>query len=153
MQAFCSQGKRTLALRAYERCRAVLREEFGVKPDVATRRLAVSLGLIEPNKKYAVAAQLPDPRQQAGNPRVMLLPPIVVDDHAATRRVASALVEDVICGLARFNSFVVIAPHTGFCLVRDGADLATIRSHEIAYVVGMAVAPPKQRIAVNIPSY
>ena len=86
MEAFCSQGKRTLALRAYERCRAVLREEFGVKPEVATRRLAASLGLIEPNKKWAVAARLPDHQRGVGNPRVMVLPPIVVDDasrHAA----------------------------------------------------------------------
>ena len=47
METYDAQSERSLALQAYQRCRKVLRDELGVEPDIATRRLAASLGLAE----------------------------------------------------------------------------------------------------------
>ena len=147
METYEAQGERSLALQAYQRCRKVLRDELGVEPDIATRRLAASLGLAEtvrvrapapPVENKPAAAEL---QTEAGRqfPAVVLLPPSLVVDNPVVARVATALVEDVIAGLSRCRSFTVIAAHTSLNISKAPEDWAAGRN--VRYAVNTSLKP------------
>ena len=147
MESYEAQGERSLALQAYQRCRKILREELGVEPDIATRRLAATLGLAEtarvrapqgPVENKPAAAEL---QTEAGRqfPAVVLLPPSLVVEDAIIARVATALVEDVIAGLSRCRSFTVIAAHTSFNINRAPEDWVSGRN--VRYAVNTSLKP------------
>ena len=154
METYEAQSERSLALQAYQRCRKVLREELGVEPDVATRRLAAALGLAEqaaivreaarPHERKPAAAEL---QTEAGQqfPAVVLLPPSMVIDDATIGRVATALVEDVIAGLSRCRSFTVIAAHTSFRIGKAPEEWAAGRN--VRYAVNTSLKPMSSGVA------
>ena len=147
MESYEAQGERSLALQAYQRCRKILREELGVEPDIATRRLAATLGLAEtarvrmppaPVEQKPATAEL---QTEAGRqfPAVVLLPPSLVVEDLVTARIATALVEDVIAGLSRCRSFTVIAAHTSLNINKAPEDWASGRN--VRYAVNTSLKP------------
>jgi DNA-binding SARP family transcriptional activator/tetratricopeptide (TPR) repeat protein len=156
METYDAQSERSLALQAYQRCRKVLRDELGVEPDIATRRLAASLGLAEAvtslprdgasdSQRRPTAAEL---QTEAGSqfPAVVLLPPTTVVDDPMVSRVATALVEDVIAGLSRCRSFTVIAAHTSFRIAQAPEGWAAARN--VRYSVNTSVKPMSSGLVV-----
>jgi TolB-like protein/Tfp pilus assembly protein PilF len=147
MESYEAQGERSLALQAYQRCRKILREELGVEPDIATRRLAATLGLAEVARLRVPAAPVDNKpataelQTEAGRqfPAVILLPPSLVVEDATIARVATALVEDVIAGLSRCRSFTVIAAHTSFNISKAPEDWAAGRN--VRYAVNASLKP------------
>jgi len=156
METYEAQGERSLALQAYQRCRKVLRDELGVEPDIATRRLAASLGLAvqvaRGQEASAQAVRKPaaaEIQTEAGRqfPAVVLLPPAMVEQDDAVWRVAMALVEDVIAGLSRCRSFTVIAAHTSLKIGKAPEDWAAGRN--VRYAVNTSLKPMSSGVVAS----
>ena len=94
METYEAQGERSLALQAYQRCRKVLRDELGVEPDIATRRLAASLGLAETvararagsaRSRTSLRRRNCRPKPAGSFPPWCCLPPSLVVDDPSSR--------------------------------------------------------------------
>ena len=153
MEIYDRHGDRPLALQTYQQCRKVLRLEMDVEPEAATRKLAASLGFVE----FAGALRLgkndqggrsdasepsgPTRQHRLGVPRIALLAPLVVVEDEETRRVATAFMEDVISGLSRFRSFMVLAPRTSFLLGQNRKADAEMPDIAFRYAVNCTIKP------------
>lgn len=106
-------GNRAEALRQYQVCEALLREELGVAPDEETRKLHLSIKDGEAAPAPAAAAAAPDPRlaltdpKGAGDrPMVAVLPFANPSDDENSRWLSEGLVDDVIFTLSAFRAVV-----------------------------------------------
>src|SRR5205823_13551213 len=119
------------------------REELGIEPESATRRLAAALGFVdftsarvglyaEQNGSLAFPAkgkEVSSEEADAGSPRIVLLPPTIVIEDPTVSRGTTALVNDVICGLSRCRSFTVVAPHTSLRIGDSGMEYENLQAN------------------------
>jgi DNA-binding SARP family transcriptional activator/tetratricopeptide (TPR) repeat protein len=162
MESHASRNERSLAVKVYEECQRALREELGTAPERATRELACRLGLVAFSRPLTEIAR---PRQAqgpvlkdrilipgSGLPRIVLLPPAVLTDDRIVRKVASALVEEVISGLFRCRSFSIVAPHTAHQMGPDGYSSGTGSPNmgimNIEYAMNTTIAPNSSGLGV-----
>jgi pentatricopeptide repeat protein len=117
IEAYGRNGMHEEADRTYRQLITMLEREFGVAPQPETaavvRRVLASRG-------HHAGVQ-PPPKPQQAQPRVAFMAPIWIlppKDPAQTA-LLQALVEDIANELARYRSFVTLAPHSSFKLVHD----------------------------------
>ncbi len=142
----------------YDDCIRVLRESYGVEPELSTVQLAANLGIVRPYPhKPTSQGGLPSTAAEAGidvrpgdgnvwhigNPRVILLPPQLVGAHADSTTVIDVLLDDVTAGLTRYRSMSVVAAHTGREVVRRNIfDVQELHEkYGVHYAVKTSVKP------------
>jgi pentatricopeptide repeat protein len=117
VEAYGRNGMYEEAERIYRSLIAMLEREFGVPPQPETaavmRRVMAGRGYRAPD----ASTEKPKPAQ----PRVAFLAPAWIVPSADPMQAAMlhALVEDIANELARYRTFVTLAPHSSFKLVHD----------------------------------
>lgn len=143
MKFWGEQGNPTKALKVYNECRQVLLTDYGIKPSLSTEQLAATMGIKEQPPKAPFAAftstgnvrtaQSDTDTTQAeqtlriGAPRMILLPPRLVQGAAPSVQLIEALLDDITAGLTRYRSIAVLAAHSGRMASQDnGRDFEAI---------------------------
>jgi DNA-binding SARP family transcriptional activator/Flp pilus assembly protein TadD len=117
MQAYAAQGRQTDALKQYEICRNLLAAELAVEPEPKTLRLYEELkrqrsSRLSGSVRTAGPAQetaVEDKLRRHDGPVVVVLPFANLNEEPGGQYLASGVAENIIAGLTRFRSFVVIA--------------------------------------------
>lgn len=134
MQAHASAGRRAEALRAYARCRRVLREELGVEPSAATQQAHLSL-----LQEHRPAPQLPLPALLRGRT------PVGRGDELARLSARWQLARTGQGGLAVVSGEAGIGKTTllgafAAAVVADGGLVLAARAEQVAAVPHQVVA-------------
>lgn len=129
MKLWGEQGNHTRALKVYNDCRQVLLTDYGIKPSLSTEQLAATMGIKEQSPKTAFApfttagnvlagegdkeTALIEQTLRIGAPRMILLPPRMVQGASSPVQLIEALLDDITAGLTRYRSIAVLAAHSG----------------------------------------
>lgn len=135
MKLWGEQGNHTKALKVYNECRQVLLTDYGIKPSLSTEQLAATMGLKEQSSKAPLApftstGNMPaaeagkatthvEQTLRIGAPRMILLPPRLVQGAAPSIQLIEALLDDITAGLTRYRSIAVLAAHSGRMASQD----------------------------------
>jgi len=111
MRAYAEQGETDLALRQYQTCREMLRDELAVDPAGETDQLFRE---IRERKLNRTSAKLPPAqlRAEPGKSLMAVLPFDVFGHEPDLEVIAAGLTEDIITGMARFRLVSVISRHS-----------------------------------------
>ena len=157
MKIWGEQGNHTNALKVYNECRQVLLTDYGIKPSLSTEQLATTMGLKEQPSKalfppFTTAGNVrtmhadKEPTQveqtpRIGAPRIILLPPRMVQNAAPSTRLVEVLLDDITAGLTRYRSISVLAAHSGRMASQDnGRDFDAIgKRFGVDYILSTVV--------------
>jgi TolB-like protein/Tfp pilus assembly protein PilF len=156
MRLYAGKGDRALAIRQYQACGDVLKEELGLDPDAETEQLAADI------RSGAVAAGEADEPATAGEPStvealplpdrpsVAVLPFVNMSGDSEQAYFAEGITENIITGLTRFRELFVIAWHTSL-VARDGAADVQQIGHRlgVAHIVEGSVRKAGNRVRVT----
>ncbi|MBK9082789.1 MAG: hypothetical protein IPL88_12270 [Rhizobiales bacterium] len=110
MRLLAARGDAAGAQAVYDTVKTRLARDYGARPEAATRA-ALEHILARPDAAAPPSPE-PDAERRVGAPRVLILPPVAISHDAVDSGLFAAFLEDVTVGLARYRSFVVLAPHT-----------------------------------------
>ena len=161
MEYYCQTGQRHLAHQTYKTCKTTLRSDFNCVPELATSQLAALLGLdgrfetlilssadIQETVAESALARVRDDGEfiRIGTPRIMLLPPRLVDPSDALSDIATAFLDDISGGLTRYRSISVLAPYSGRIAAKQlGTDVGAIsQTYGVDYLVTTLIKPTSQ---------
>lgn len=157
MKFWGEQGNYTRALKVYNECRQVLMTDYGIKPSLSTEQLAATMGIKEQPPRAPFAAFTSDSNRRTaqadkgttqveqtlriGAPRMILLPPRLVQSSAPSVQLIEALLDDITAGLTRYRSIAVLAAHSGRMASQDnGRDFEAIgKRFGVDYVLSTVV--------------
>lgn len=113
MNALAMQGEHDLALRQYQECRRLLRQELDVAPSAETEVLHRKirnreLTLLDADAALSSASEL---RPAPVKASLAILPFEALEDDATLFQLAAGLAEEVTTGLARFRLVSVVSRH------------------------------------------
>jgi TolB-like protein len=116
MQAYADQGDNGLALKQFELCRKLLHEELSVEPARETLELRrqIAEGEGKSTKQENVRTEPAKVFQSEQFPSVAVLPFLNLSGEAQQDYLADGLAEDVIAGLSRFPTLIVISRNSSF---------------------------------------
>ena len=106
MEAHVAQGRKTLALRAYRECAAVLWRELAVRPEPETVRL---YNVIHTSRKNGAAPSSPARTQHRDRWPLTALAFKTIGGDPALRGFADGLVEDIATDLTRYSGLPTVA--------------------------------------------
>lgn len=114
MQAYIDAGEKVLALRQYEVCRAMLREELAVEPAEETEALRKSLLTSSGGRNGAVVSQTdaPGDAQVGEEPSLVVLPFDAGTPETDLDSLSEALEHEIIAGLSRIKAVRVLSRST-----------------------------------------
>lgn len=154
MQAYAARGERGMAVQAYERCRAVLKDQLDATPSPETQRLLAAV------RAGTSAAAPPDaaapprtaealPLESRRGARVGVLPLHMVGTGPEEAHLSLSLAEEITAGLARFRSMFLVSSsslqHFGS---RDEATLRRVFS--LDFLVDGSVQRVGSRLRVTV---
>ena len=124
MQLLAQSGNRAEAIRQYEICASLLKEELGIEPDAATQDVLEKIGRSQ--TAPAPISQIGrDERQElidtptsADRPVIAVMPFANLDDDPEFAFMVDGLAEDLVFALSGFRSFRVLA-HTATFRMRE----------------------------------
>jgi DNA-binding SARP family transcriptional activator/Tfp pilus assembly protein PilF len=164
MQAHAAQGRYAAALKQFESCREILASELSVSPEPETRELYNSLRRLRsagPDSQAPVgdatvigghgAGKQATPQHEG--PVVVVLPFEMPNAAPGENYLAGGITENIITGLTRFRSFVVIALESAMAVCRETGDpeMAGRTLGATHLVTGSVVRSAEQvRIAVQL---
>ena len=152
------RGRTNAALRQFEHCKVVLREELQAEPEVATRRLVDSVrsAAVEATKKAerdgaGVPVAVHDaPCATAIQPSIAVMPFDNLGD-AADEYFADGVVEEITSALSRTRDFLVIARQSTFTFKGRFVDVRTVGQElGVAYVVEGTVRRGGNRLRISV---
>lgn len=112
MRHYAEQGQRTLAIRQFEACAAVLKRELGAQPDPATRRLRDSiLQSLGSGSETAPPSRSKD--LNAGRPSVRVAQIAAVGQLGEAANLSEGLCNGIATELARFREISVLRGQSG----------------------------------------
>jgi TolB-like protein len=135
MQAYVDAGERALALRQYEVCREVLREELQILPGEKTealRRLCLEPSSSEQTAMPAVkgaAERIESPGVPSfvdDRPLVAVLPLQAFSSSPEMESFCDGLTEDIITGLSRIGAIRVVARSTMLTYKQRAVDIRSV---------------------------
>jgi TolB-like protein/DNA-binding SARP family transcriptional activator len=165
MQAHLDAGERALALRQYEACRQILRDELQISPGEQTEALrrrcldapnsphkALPNGKAAPpnSKTVAQAANPAKPSSATDDrPLVAVLPLQSFGSGAEMENFCDGLTEDIITGLSRMAAIRVVARSTMFTYKHRAVDIRSVgRDLGARYVLEGSVRTSGRRTRV-----
>jgi DNA-binding SARP family transcriptional activator/TolB-like protein len=147
-----ARGDRGLALRVFNRCQHILKDELQAEPEASTIDLAAGLrGASAPNIGARGAA--PKSAPSRAMPVVMVLPPMAIGVESSFDVLAAGLAEDITVGLTRFRLFSVVASQTpGVMTLKDRCFEAGLSVFDVDYTVALSLMPATHgcRLAVRL---
>jgi DNA-binding SARP family transcriptional activator len=119
----------------FERCKAVLLQEFGIAPSSETSDLYARL--IRPQAASIVSTPAPLAKAPARStttslPRLVVLMPS--QGRSQNAAIATALIDDVIINLCSLQSIAIVAPHTSWKLSKGAWSDTIFEEFEIDYI-------------------
>ena len=137
IEAYGRNGDYLKAEQLYRECEVMLEREHAARPAPET---AAVYRRMQSYRRDPAPAPAPGPAVQSIRPRVAFLAPLILvgEAHAGLLR---SLIEDVANELARYRSFVTLAPHTSFQIDHDSglpADNSILRAD---YTIGGTLKP------------
>jgi DNA-binding SARP family transcriptional activator/TolB-like protein len=166
MRILAAAGNRNAALKQYERCAQVLRDELGIGPDAETEQLAeairagratpLGVGEAAPPGTMQAAARAPTVAAPAGpplpdKPSIVVLPFANLSGDASQDYFVDGLVEDITVALGRETWLFVIASSSAFAFKdrstgpREIADALGVR-----YVLRGSVRRDSNRVRIVV---
>jgi DNA-binding SARP family transcriptional activator len=115
MQAYAARGERGMAVQAYERCRAVLKDQLDATPSPETQRLLAAIRAGTSAASNAALARAdarpPDvlPLESRRGAKVGVLPLQMVGTGEDEAHLSLSLAEEITAGLARFRSMFLVS--------------------------------------------
>ena len=154
MQTHANAGRRDLALKQYEKCRALLAEELGIEPDGETN------ALYEQIKSEAPAAPAAEPTFDSvtadeapplpSKPSIAVLPFDNMSGDAEQEYFSDGIADDIITGLARFHDLFVIARNSSFTYKGQARDVKQIgRELGVRYLLEGGVRKAGERVRIT----
>lgn len=157
MQLLAQSGNRAEAIRQYEICANLLRDELGIEPDAATQDLLEQIRRSQPAP--APIAQIgQDERQDltdtptsSNRPVIAVMPFANLDDDPEFAFMVDGLAEDLIFALSAFRSFRVLARTATFRMRNADLNHSDIRkAFGATYAVSGRVRRAGNRLRVNV---
>jgi len=151
MSIYLRQGRRSEAMRQYERCRDLLRETLGVAPEAATEELHRALQRPEAvsaatQRVHLESRDAPAPPEK---PSIAVLPFKNLSGDPDQEYFVDGLTEDIISALSRFTSLWVIAGASAFTYKGTAMDVRRIAKElGVRYVMVGSVRRSGERIRV-----
>ena len=155
MHAYAAQGQGDQAMKQYQTCRTLLRQELQVEPSKETEDLyrKISEGRYRPQTSER---KLPAPRvdQPAlplrDKPSIAVLPFVNLSGDPEQRYFSDGVTEDIITELSRFHSLSVIARNSSFQFRDRSVDVRHIgRELGAQYVVEGSIRRAGERLRVT----
>ncbi len=158
MEYYCEAWDRVRARDVYRLCKETLLADYGVEPELSTTQLAASLGLTTESSVHStrfeatrsnvspISDSQPDRSDdtlQIGVPRIILLPPKLLNTVAPATNIIEALLDDITVGLTRYRSVSVLAGNSGRIEAQTANDDATAigERYGVQYLVKTTVRP------------
>jgi DNA-binding SARP family transcriptional activator len=136
MRLHAERGDRSAALRQYQHCRELLRQQLDVEPSAETERLKETLS------RLSVAPPAPEPAPASvrapdseGRWRIAVLPFTALSETNEARVLAAALTEDVSTELLRFRQLALVARTRMAPFAKEPIDLLAIARETAARLV------------------
>jgi TolB-like protein len=159
MQVHSEGGDKALAVRQYEICRAVLRDELRVAPDAQTEALhqRISHGQ-SPDESEPVMPAISTSASRASStapavdnkPSVAVLPLAAINGDPELDGFCEGLTDDIVTSLSRVSAIRVIARNTMLTYKRRAVDVRTVgRELGVQYVIEGSVRWSETRIRVS----
>jgi TolB-like protein/DNA-binding SARP family transcriptional activator len=144
-------GRRVDAIRQYEICEHVLRSELGVEVSAETQILFESIRSgAAPGRDAPPVPAVAPPKQRPDPPSVAVMAFENLADET-DGYFADGISEDIITGLSRFGSLLVIARQSTFRLRDRELSISEIgECLGATYVVQGSVRRAKQRVRINV---
>jgi len=155
MQLHSRVGRRDLALRQYDKCRAHLAEELGIEPDGTTQALFEKIKMSAPPvteprvDNSAQDAALPLPSR----PSIAVLPFHNMSGDPEQEYFANGIADDIITGLSQFRDLFVISRNSSFIFRGGAVDVKEVgRKLGVRYVLegGFRKAGAQVRITTQL---
>jgi adenylate cyclase len=153
MELLARTGRRSDALRQYQKCAEALQRELGAEPSAETRAVHERIRAAEPaTERERIADSAPSVETQAAiePPSVAVLP---FENLSAEedRYFTDGITEDIITALSRFKSLLVIARASSFTY-RDRDLLAQQIGRELGaqFIVRGSVRRDASRLRLNV---
>jgi TolB-like protein len=157
MQAYLDAGERALALRQYELCRDILRQELQISPGEqieALRRRCLEQS--SPGQRVSAVARLPNqtrppdpPAFVDDRPLVAVLPFEAFSSEPDMENFCDGLSEDIITGLSRISAIRVVARSTMFTYRHRAVDIRSVgRDLGASYVLEGSVRASARNMRV-----
>jgi TolB-like protein/DNA-binding SARP family transcriptional activator len=156
MELLAASGARTEAIRQYQACEELLRDELGVEPAAETKALlerikggeTVSAATVAPDA--APSAPIPDLAQPHDNPSIAVLPFANLSGDAEQEYFADGITEDLTTALSNVRSFFVIDRSSSFSYKGRSVDVRDVgRRLAVRYVLEGSVRKVGDKVRVS----
>jgi TolB-like protein len=155
MRAYAAQGRQTSAMKQFETCRDILKRELVVEPEAKTVALYNDIRrqrMIPPTHGRETSPQ-PEPQGPAlpDGPSVAVLPFESRSADTDQDYFADGLTENIITGLTRFRSLLVIALSSSFAVRKRALNVGQAATQlGVAHVVAGTVRKAANRVRVTV---
>lgn len=167
MHAYAAQGRLSLALKEFERCKDRLRHEIGAEPEAETMALARELRARRMTsrersvKPDSAGATLPDRNEKSipavnldltlpSKPSIAILPFTNLSGDPEQDYLSDGITEDIITEISRFSSLFVIARDSSFAYRENPRELNKVADDlGVRYVLIGSVRRTANRVRLN----
>jgi TolB-like protein len=156
IMAYCaSAGDRTEAIRQYQACERLLRDELGVAPAAETTALLEDIKrgddapILSTTAAPSLAAPEVDPPPHPDRPSIAVLPFDNLSGDSEQEYFADGMAEDIIAALSRFRWLFVVARNSTFTYKGPAVDVRQVaRELGVRYVLEGSIRKGGNRIRV-----
>jgi TolB-like protein len=150
MHTLAAQGETALALRQFESCQKLLRDELGVEPAAETVELRRQIVGGRPVPRDAPQLKAARGAAQTDKPTIAVLPFANLSGDAGQDFFSDGITEDIITELARFKSIYVIARNSSFAYRSRAIGIQAIaRDLDAGYVLEGSVRRLGARLRIT----
>ena len=158
MGLYAARGERSHAIRQYETCRDLLKEQLGIEPEAETRALhdAIREGQTPKASEEApvggprVVPVGDDPLPLPDKPSIAVLPFTNMSGDPEQEYFSDGIAEDIITELSRFRSLFVIARNSSFHYKGQSPKVQDIgRELGVQYIVEGSVRKAGNRVRIT----
>lgn len=165
IQFYLQQGRRGAALKQYQDCVRILRDELGVRPEPETESLNLSIrgstgndpliipGLCDEDTDAQDEVRSAEPVLQSGTaelPSIAVLPFINLSGDPEQEYFSDGITEDIITALSRLHWFLIIARNTVFAYKGRALDERKVGNElGVRYILEGSVRRGMDRVRVG----
>jgi TolB-like protein/Tfp pilus assembly protein PilF len=151
MRAHAEAGEIAAALRQYETCRAILKQELDASPSAETEELCRQIRRAAREPQRQAAQAMPAMPAEAKQPALAVLPFRNLSGDPGQLYFSDGITEDIITELSRYREMLVIARNSSFQFRDSPKDAAQIaRELGVSYLVEGSVRRAGSRVRVTV---
>lgn len=149
MTAYAARGDRGMAVQAYERCRAVLREKLDAVPSPETQRLLAGIRAGSGAAARTEAPQADHPAALRGSVRIGMLPLQMLGTDPGDAHLSLSLADEITAALSAFRP---LSPVSSSSLQQHGGrdEAALRRAFGLDYLLDGSVQRSGSRLRITI---